>query len=182
MSEFEYLLVINSLLLSFAIARMIGGLQHVFAAGRRYWIHAVWVVAAIVNILFSWWIVFQYRDAAWTYLRFVLWLTPSALLLYVANLLVPENAGDIENWRDRFYEIRKRLMAAHVLFAGFVIAINYVALDPQPPGSLVGPVPGALIVAIGYAFENEGVQGAVVILELAVLVTLGIMFNVRPMI
>lgn len=179
MSEFEYLLFIVSLLLGFAIARLIGGIPHAFDASRRYWIHAAWVVAVIANVLLSWWLVFMYREVAWTFFLFALWLVPTAMLLYSAQILVPDGADDIQSWRAHFQTVRKRLMGASMLFAGSVVAFNFASLPDPAPGDFLGPIPGGIVFYVGYMFDNERVQGAVVLLTLAIVLTLMFQFNHR---
>ena len=164
--------------MSFAVARLIGGLPQALEPERRYWIHAVWVVSAIANLVLSWWLIFMYREVDWTFVLFALWLTPTGFLLYSANILVPENADGVESWRDHFYTIRKRLMGANIGFAAAIVAINGTALEPQA-GQVLGPIPGAVFLAVGYRFESERVQSVVAVSQLAVILGLMVMFNER---
>jgi hypothetical protein len=180
MSEFEYLLIIVALLLSLAMARLIGGLPAALERSRRYWVHSVWVVSTIANVLFSWWMVYQYNTVSWNYYLFVLWLAPVALLLYVASLLTPTQANDVESWHDHFYGVRQRLMGANFLFSIAVMLFNAAALEETNPGNFLGPAPGAVLMAVGYRFENERVQGVVAVLQLVLIIGLSVVFSERP--
>lgn len=179
MSEFEYLLFIVALLLSFAIARLVGGISQVLEPGRRNWIHTTWVLGTMGNIMLSWWIIYLYIDVEWTFALFSLWLLPTGMLLYVANMLVPDNARTVESWRDHWFAVRKGVLGANVTFALSVSLFNWVALGDPTPNRVLGPLPAAVLMAVGYRFGHPRVQAVVAIGYVVGVLVLMFQFNTR---
>ncbi len=179
MSEFEYLLFIIALLLSFAIARLVGGIAHVLTPGRQDWIHTTWVLGTMGNIVLSWWIIYLYNDVEWTFLLFALWLVPTGMLLYVANALVPDDARVVESWRDHWFAVRKGVLGANVTFALSVSLFNWLAIGDPAPNRVLGPLPTAALMAVGYRFGHPRVQGIVAIGYAIGVVILMFQFNTR---
>lgn len=179
MSEFEYLLFIIALLLSFAIARLVGGISHVLMPGRRDWIHTTWVIGTMGNIVLSWWIIYLYNDVEWTFLLFALWLVPTGMLLYVANALVPDDAKVVESWRDHWLAVRKGVLGANVIFALSVSLFNWIAIGDPTPNRVFGPLPAAALMAVGYRYGHPRVQGIVVAGYVMGVVMLMFQFNTR---
>jgi hypothetical protein len=67
---FEYLAIAYSLILSFAVICLVGGLSQVFDAGRRYWIHATYVCLTLFAVLSLFWAHWSTRDLDWTFPAF----------------------------------------------------------------------------------------------------------------
>jgi hypothetical protein len=116
MSLFEYVAIAFSLIFSFAVLRLVGGISHVLDPGRRYWVHAAHVCFQLLATAVSFWIMFSYRDVEWTLPGFLLVLVIPALFYFNANVLIPEAPASIESWRVHYFAIRKRYWIAVCLW------------------------------------------------------------------
>ena len=64
---FEHVAVAFSMVLSFGVVRLLDGLRPAFVPGRRYWVHALWLVQKQLNHAFYWWGFLSFREGvAWT--------------------------------------------------------------------------------------------------------------------
>jgi hypothetical protein len=108
MTLFEYVSVAFSIVLSLGAATLLRSLPSVFAHGRRYWVHATWVVALLFLHALAWWSLWSYsRVESWTLLTFLLVLLQPALLYLNTSVLMGEPLGAGESWRDRFFRSRR---------------------------------------------------------------------------
>lgn len=129
MSMFEFVLTGFTIVLALVITRVLSGLRWVFAPGRIYWVHAVFVVSLLVATSLVWWSLWYQRDNTWTYLPFAFnLLVGPGIMYFLAVLLIPEQPRRIGNWRTYFFSIRNLLYGslALMVIAAFIgaIAIN----------------------------------------------------------
>ena len=107
MNLFEHVAVAYSMVLSFGVVRLLDGVRPALVPGRRYWIHAVWLVQKLLNYAFYWWGFVVFREGiAWTAASFLWMLLVPSLLLLQATALVTNNPGAVHSWRDHFFGIR----------------------------------------------------------------------------
>lgn len=131
MTLFGYVAVAASLVCSFAAARLLGGLTAALQPARRYWVHTLWVVNAIFGLCLAWWFFWSYREVEWNFLRFLIALSPLAIIYVVATLIIPAGAESVRSWRQHYFDIRVRLFALNLAYlaANF---LNTVVLLGQP--------------------------------------------------
>ena len=104
---FEHVAVGFSMILSFGVVRLLDGLRPALVPGRRYWVHAVWLVQKLVNYAFYWWGFLSFReDIAWTVASFLWILIAPSLLFLQATALVTTNPSAVNSWRAHFFGIR----------------------------------------------------------------------------
>jgi len=111
MTLFEYLAIAYTLLISFAVSRVLTGLSAALSSERRYWIHLAYVVWILGSSLMVFWSFWFYRDVDWSLPRFMLRLMNPALLLILATQIMPANVSESISWRDHFFGIRRALCA-----------------------------------------------------------------------
>ena len=131
MTQFEYLAISLAILISIAVARMVSGLPHAFATERRYVLHYGWIVVWLWGLLMSWWGIWSYRDLDWTFIRFLMFLSPAGPVLFIAYTLVPDNPERVASWQDHFHGIRRQLFGAGILFYLLLLA-NQSVLEGIP--------------------------------------------------
>lgn len=131
MTLFEYVAVAASLICSFAAARLLGGLAAVLRPDPRYWVHAAWVVNILFGLCLAWWLFWSYREVDWNFLRFLLALSPLAIIYVVASLVIPVNADSVCSWRQHYFEIRARFFALNLAYLATNFT-NSVVLLGQP--------------------------------------------------
>jgi len=152
LSQFEYIAIAFSLIYSFAVMRLVGGISHVLDPGRRYWVHAALVGFQLVASAVSFWLMWSYRDVEWTLPAFLSVLAGPTLFYFNATVLIPEAPAAIESWRVHYLSVRKRYWVAICLWA-LVVAATDTALVGEP---LVHPAR-----AFQGCFFALGVSGAV---------------------
>jgi hypothetical protein len=66
-SQFEYISIPVSLILTFGVARLLSGFQYLFTSRRTYWVHTLWCIQAGLNYLLFWWLHWNTRSIEdWT--------------------------------------------------------------------------------------------------------------------
>jgi hypothetical protein len=164
MTLFEYLAAAYTLLLSFAVARLVFGLPSATLQDRRYWVHLVFVAAFAFFLAALFWGFWSFRDVAWTFPRFLLALTVPVLSLLMASILIPESPENVESWRDFYYSVRLRYFSAWIVLI-FLMAINSTVLVDMPfthPARLAELILAA-IGEVGVSSSDPRVHGAMAI-------------------
>lgn len=177
MTLFEYTAVAASLVISFTVVRLLGGVSPAVDPSRRYWVHVTWIVYGLLNATANWWTYWSYNDVSWNYSLFLLSLMPLAVAYVVAALLVPEGAREIVSWRTHFYRIRKRFYSLQIAYLGLVIVCTVALLGhPVLHVRRVLRVSMIAVLSAGIAFESEGAQVVVLCLFLGINLIAGAVF------
>jgi hypothetical protein len=110
---FNYVAVLVSIISGLALTRLMSGLSEMIQSANRariYWIHVVWILTVVLEVMLSWWVLYRWHTAPnWTFFLFV-WVSIPPILLYLASaILFP---GELEttgspNWRDYYYKNRR---------------------------------------------------------------------------
>ena len=169
MTLFEYLAAAYTLLLSFAVARLVFGLPSATLQDRRYWVHLVFVVAFAFFLAVLFWNFWSLRDVAWTLPRFLLALSAPAVALLMASTLIPESPDNVESWRDFYYSVRLNYFSAFIIVS-FLLAINSTVLLDMPlthPHRLLELFVAAFGV-VGVSSSNPRVHGAMAICAIGI--------------
>jgi len=164
MTLFEYLAAAYTLLLSFAVARLVFGLPSATLQDRRYWVHLVLVAAFAFTLAAFFWSFWSFRDVAWTFPRFLLILSVPVLALLMASTLIPGSPDNVESWRDFYYSVRLTYFSAWIVLS-FLLAINSTVLIDMPfthPARLAELILAAFGV-VGVSSSNPRVHGAMAI-------------------
>jgi hypothetical protein len=168
MTLFEYLAAAYTLLLSFSVIRLIGGLSSAIDRERRYWVHLVMVAAALYSISVLFWGFWSFRGVDWNYPRFVLSLAVPALVHFLATVIMPASSDAVESWQEFYYSVRPKYFAAWIVF-GFLIALNSTVLLDMPlmhPARL-GQITLIALGIIGAVSGNPRVHSAIACCVLA---------------
>jgi hypothetical protein len=163
MTHFEYLAVSFSIVLSFAVIRILGGVSDVFARSRWYWVHAGWVAHQLLFVTYVWWIVWSYRNVTWNFFTFLAVLTGVGLVYYQTTTLIPAQPAAIDSWRAHFYAMRKHYFGATVAWC-LVILFNtlYILHVPALHPSRVGQLTTLVVGVIGVLTGREWVHRVLV--------------------
>ena len=111
MSLFEYLTISFSLVLSFAVIRIIAALPAILDKARRDWVHAAWTAYTLLAPSWMWWNMWAYHNVPWNYFSFLSILTGPSLFLVQVTALVPTTVSSVSSWRTHF-ETHARLFFA----------------------------------------------------------------------
>ena len=116
MNLFEHVAVAFSMVLSFGVVRLLDGLRPALVPGRRYWVHALWLVqkAAQPRLLLVGILVLpggRRLDR-----RFLPLAPPRTSLLFLqATALVTTNPSAVDSWRDHFFGIHSWFFSVDVV-------------------------------------------------------------------
>jgi hypothetical protein len=173
MSQFEYIAIPVSLIMTFGLARLLSGFPYLLTGKRTFWVHTLWCGTAIVNFLFFWWGFWNARHFEdWTLGSYLLTLAYPAMCYVGATILMPTDAAAQTDWHAYFFNVRKPLLAV----AAMGSAINL------PSVMLFGSVPltGAALLTtifvglyiVGFLVASERVQKVIVIANAALVLVL----------
>ncbi len=181
MTLFEYLAIAFSLVFSFSATRLLGGLPHVVATGRRYGPHLVFVTATLLVTAVGFWNLWNFREAAWTLPRFLLVLTIPGAIHYCACVLVPQQAEMVASWEAYYYDVRPRYFAGLVV-VGVVISVNLYTMLGVP---ILDPIrlPQASVIcvgAVGLLSDDRRVHAALALVQLVGLVLAMLALFIQP--
>jgi hypothetical protein len=173
MTQFEFISVAASIVLAMSAARMLAALPHVLAAGRRYWVHALWSMILLLMHLGFWWAIWSYREVdPWTFRGFVAVMLTPAFLYLAVNALVSDNPVSVESWRTHFYA-RHRAILSLVIATALSIPLRQFAVlgDASAPaieGALAPPLPAVigffLMALAGVVSKTERVHAVLVVI------------------
>ena len=127
----------------------------------------------------SWfWVYWSYRDATWDLLSFLVALTHLGLVYFMATTIVPENPGNVVEWREYYYSVRSRYFSAAILFALTSTAMPSLLLEMplEHPARLVHACM-LLIGIVGVSTANNRIHGGMVACAgLALALSIGTVF------
>ncbi|HEY8122071.1 MAG TPA: hypothetical protein VII78_12195 [Myxococcota bacterium] len=165
MTLFEYLAVSFSVVLSLAVVRILGGISDVFARGRIYWVHALWVVHQLLFVTFDWWNIWSYRDVAWNYASFLAVIANPSLVYYQAAALVPASTAGVQSWREHFYRSRRQFFGSWVAWALLVMFNSSVILSlPLQHPARISQVAALAITLVGVSTARPSVHAVLALL------------------
>jgi len=171
MTLFEYLAAAYTLLLSFAVARLVFGLPSAIHQDRRYWVHLVFVAAFALFLAVLFWGFWSFRDVAWTFPRFLLVLSAPVLALLMASTLIPGSTDNVESWRDFYYSVRLTYFSALIVLSFLLAITGTVLLDiPFAHPARLSELLMAAIGVVGVSSSNPRVHGAMAICAIGLIV------------
>ena len=171
MTLFEFISVAVSIVLALSAGQILLNLREVFDPNRRYWVHAVWVVQALIIHVLVWWSLWAYRDIQWDPASFVLVLVPAGVLFVMSSALVPNSSSTVTSWEAHFFEVRRWFFAARILFiigAGFrswFLLEKPILESPTPVSQLI-----LVLLIAGILIANRRFQGVLAVVTSVLLV------------
>ena len=128
MTHFEFLTVAFSIIVAFAVTRLLEGLVNEIRSNGRYWVHVCWLLQSLVSLLSMWWAIWAFKEWTWNYGVFLWTLLGPALLFARAVVLVPRESETLDSWHahyfanSRFLFILVAIGSAHSLTVGLVLS------------------------------------------------------------
>jgi hypothetical protein len=167
MTLFEYLAIAYSLVLSFAVLRVLPGIPFAMASERRYWVHLVFVGVQLLVTAVAFWNGWALREATWTLPKFILFLSAPSLIYFNACTLMPEQASSVHSWRTYYFSVRRRYfmgVIAHtvVATAAIVLVLDLPLFHPTRVPALAG-IAGAVVGASSSSARVHAVLATVLI-------------------
>jgi len=127
-TQFEYLSVAVSIVLSLSVSHILVNIRAVFSPERRYWVHVAWVVLALFTHLLIWWGFWSYREVeSWNLATFAMLLLNPGILFVASATLVLENPDS--DWDSHFYRVRRSFLAAFGCIPALALARDLILFD-----------------------------------------------------
>jgi hypothetical protein len=110
MTHFEFISVALSIVLSFAVLRLLDALPHAMARERRYGVHLLWIFFLLWWSAVFWWFSWSHRShqGEFAFPAFLVLVMPPAILYLCATALVSHAPAEITSWRYHFWKHRRR--------------------------------------------------------------------------
>lgn len=122
LSQFEYVVVITSIIVGLAIAQLMQGVaQSIQHSNSKpvYWVHLTWAATILLNIVWWWWAAYSYRETPiWTIQRYAFVLGFASLYYVICAVLFPKSLEGFSGYKEFFYARRAwifGLIAAYTL-------------------------------------------------------------------
>ena len=149
MSQFEFSIVIVSIVIAIAITEVLATWGRMIRYRRRvrpYWVHVGWMALVLLLAIQFWWSLWEIREwPGWNYFQYVLSLVPFFTLVVLTFLLCPDMAaeghGELETY---FFENASWFFALVTAFILQLMVINPLLRD-EP---WVGPENGIRLLAL----------------------------------
>lgn len=125
MSQFEYVMVLLSIVLGLGITHLLIGIGSLLyrisgqgAPVRLYWGHLLWVAYLFVYLIGFWWWEFSWSGSGeWGILLYFFLVLYATSLFLLCEILFPRRADDVTDFAEYFMAVRK-------WFYGLLIAVT----------------------------------------------------------
>ena len=159
MTLFEYLAAGHTLILTFALTRVLSGVAVSIEATRRSWLHLSWLGFVVANALFTFWAMWGYIEVEWTLVRFMGLLAVPIFVYIFSSIIVPQNLSEIDSCRRYYFEKRKTVFVAGILWFAAIVLSNQLIQGSSPLHPLQITLYATIgIFIIGAATDNERVH------------------------
>jgi hypothetical protein len=127
---YEHVVVVMSIVLGLAVTQLLKGAAQLYRSRNRvrtWWLHWAWTALLLVFSLLLWWTYWSYRLITdWTFLRFVLYLSPTVAFYFLSSIAFPDPADRVEDLREYFFANRVGFFgtfAAYAILAGVTATV-----------------------------------------------------------
>jgi hypothetical protein len=169
MSQFEYLAVLLSIVVAFAISEILSGWGRLIrrrARIRPYWLLTSWSAIALVVMILFWWSAWDYRTSSWTFFSFLALLSAALTFVILAFVLTPAVSGaSSPDLRDYYFRNRTWIFGLWALVLVQVAAVDLIVA--RLPLWHVANAIRALGFAIAVSLMRSQTEGIHVALMLA---------------
>jgi len=127
MSQFEYVMVMVSLILALAVAQALRGLSEVVTSEKRFWPHTVWLAYYVLLVIQMWWAYWDYTNVeVWRFSTYLFALTNPIIMFASVHLLVPFARTSVIDWRKHLLKVRRLVCGLGVIFIATAVVSNVI--------------------------------------------------------
>ena len=160
MTLFEYLAAGHTLILTFALTRVLSGVAVSVEACRRSWLHLSWLGFVVANSLFTFWAMWGYIEVEWTLIRFMGLLSVPIFVYIFSSIIVPQNLSEIDSCRNYFFDKRISIFVTGALWFIAIVLSNQLIQGTSPLHWLQITLYATIgVFVIGAATANERIHG-----------------------
>jgi hypothetical protein len=118
---YEHVVVVMSIVLGLAVTQLLKGAAQLYRSRNRvrtWWLHWAWTALLLVFSLLLWWTYWNYRLITdWTFVRFVLYLSPTVAFYFLSAIAFPDPADRVDDLRKYFFDNRVGFFGTFALYA-----------------------------------------------------------------
>lgn len=165
MSQVEVVITGYSIIVALAIARLLDGLRPALAADAVYWVHSLWVVNKLINVLVIYWATWFFLDESVNFAQFLLVLAPPAIVYLQCDALLSKHPEDIDDWHVYFYANRRFFFLANAaLGIALILQTQFAAGQSYPVAVYVLLVILTLVSIVGAISANPRLHAAIAVI------------------
>lgn len=187
MTPFDYLSVLNSIVLGLGITQLLSGFASMMRSRRRvtmYWPVPVQMAAVFLITVQLWWALFTLQyEKHWNFAQFLVVLMQPVSVFLAAALITPDfsGTGTIDLREDYFHE-RQWFFASILFVVAASVAKNLVLWGHLPQGGdLVGHLVFVAISVVGMTSKSDLVHKIIAPLSLLIYcIYIGLLFLTLP--
>ena len=178
MSVFEYLGVLVSVVMGLGITHVLAGVSktiHHRDTMKIYWVHLVWTVSLLIQILAIWWGMFWWSTLDdWQFFQFLFLALYAILLFLAAGMLYPWSIPEDFDFEHHYMYNRKWFFG--ILFTAWTVDIPETLYKAgtglrEAPALYLSYVGGLLCICLALAYsKNRWLHGILSIVWLASLI------------
>ena len=108
--------------MALCLARLLDGIRPAWEADKRYWVHYLWIINKIINVLVLYWATWYFLEDELTLAQYFLVLAPPSLVYLQCDALLSKSPDTVVDWRTHFYANRRFFFFANFLLSPFILA------------------------------------------------------------
>lgn len=182
MTIFEYLMVLVSIVLGFALTQLLRGLAKFLRSENRELAITLWALFLFLICLQNWWAFWDMRVVEdWTQFKFIFVALVPITLFVTVELLVPMSTTAKTDWAEHYRSVRVWFAAAGVLLTSLATILSW-ALMQVPWAHPYRLMQAGIILSFsaGLFTSNERTLRIAPACAIAVLLTGQLLFRVVP--
>jgi len=166
MSQIEMIMTGYSIIVALCLARLLDGLRPAWQAEKRYWVHYLWIINKMINVLVLYWATWYFLEDELNLAQYFLVLAPPSLVYLQCEALLSKSPDTVDDWRVHYYSNRRFFFFANFLLSPFILAQLLLTGNEFPNAVylLLGLL--ALMSLLGTFFSNPRLHAALAIIAL----------------
>lgn len=182
--EYQHVLAVMSIVLGLTVTQLLKGAAQVYrtrAKVRTYWLHWAWTMLLVVFTLLLWWTYWNYRSISeWTFLRFMLYLSPAVAFYFLSSLAFPDPSEGVTDLRQYYFANRAGFFGSFAVYAVLAgITAMVVRQMPASDPSNVYRVGMITLMLILMRSANERVHAALFVVAAVLMASFIVIFQFR---
>ena len=166
MTQIEMVMTGYSIIVALCLARLLDGLRPAWQAEKRYWVHYVWIINKIVNVLVLYWATWFFLEEQLNLAQFFLVLAPPSLVYLQCDALLSKSPDSVGDWRAHYYSNRRFFFFANFLLSPLILGQLIMTGNTFPDVVYVLLGLLAFVSLLGAFFSHERLHAGLAIIAL----------------
>lgn len=182
MTIFEYLMVLVSIVLGFALTQLLRGLAKFLRSDNRELAITLWALFLFLICLQNWWAFWDLRNIEdWTQYKFIFVAMIPIMLFISVELLVPMSTTAETNWSQHYRSVRVWFAAAGLMLVFLATLMSWYLMQiPWTHPYRLMQAGIMLSFSVGFFTSDERALRIAPMLALATLITGQVLFRILP--